>query len=188
METRARYLIPAMLVIAMLFAACGQPTGDGGTDLGSGGGSSSGSGGDDGVTTDPAGSTCPVAEEGEEPDCPVSSGTEPIVVDPGDEPTAARIVPITPGLDNVNMTVFDKHKVLDGNRLKLFFWGGVEDCYGVDHVDIEYGNDVVIATIFYGNKPDAEMCIEMAEYQAVIVQLQEPVGDRTITDGALAAT
>lgn len=187
MKTRARYLIPAVLVIALLLAACGEPGGEG-SDLGSGGGSSDSSKGDDGVTTDPAGSTCPVDEDGDAQDCPVSSGTEPIVIDPGENPTAARIVPITPGLDNVNMTVFDKHKILDGDRLKLFFWGGVEDCYGVDHVDIEYGNEVVIATIFYGSKPNADVCIELAEYQAVVVQLDEPVGGREILDGALAAT
>jgi predicted small secreted protein len=186
MKTRARYLIPAVLVVAMLFAACGRPGGEG-SDLGAGGGSSDSSKGDDGVTTDPAGSTCPVSKDGSEPDCPVSSGTEPIVVDPGED-QQARIVPITPGLQNVNMTVFDRHKVLEGDRLKLFFWGGVEDCYGVDHVDIEYGNDVVIATIFYGNKPDAEMCIEIAEYQAVVVRLDEPLGGRDIVDGGLAAT
>jgi hypothetical protein len=182
MKTTAKHLIPVMLVIAMLFAACGDPTADRGSDVAAGGGGSSGSTGDDGVTTDPAaGSTCPV----DDPECSVTS--EPIIADPGDNPTA-RDVAITPGLNNPNMTVFDKHKVLDGNKLKLFFWGGVEDCYGVDHVDVEYANDVVIATIFYGNKPQADMCIELAEYQAVTVQLDEPLGDRKVVDGALAAT
>jgi hypothetical protein len=185
MNTTTKHLIPAFLAIAILFSACGSPAPQGSDTAGGGGGSSS-SDGDDGVSTDPAaGMTCPSAAPGEQPDCPVTG--EPIVADPGENPTA-RPVAITPGLNHVNMTTFDKHKVVDGDQLKLFFWGGVEDCYGVDHVDIEYANDVVIATIFYGNKPEAEMCIEIAEYQVVTVHLEEPLGGREIVDGALAAT
>lgn len=179
MTTRAKYLIPAIVVIAVLFAACGSPASEGpGSDAGGG------SSGDPGAG---AGTTCPSPDPGKAPDCPVSSTHDPLILDPGDEPRA-RPIAITPGLENVNMTVFDKHRVVDGDRLKLFFWGGVEDCYGVDHVDIEYGNDAVTATIFYGNKPDADVCIEIAEYQVVTVQLDEPLGGRDVVDGAQAAT
>ncbi|MQB00831.1 MAG: hypothetical protein GEU78_11150 [Actinobacteria bacterium] len=182
MTTRAKHLIPTLLAITVLVAACGSP-GSEGSDPASGGGlSGSPAGSDQG-----AGTTCPSPESDEAPDCPVSSTHDPIVVDPGDK-ARARPVDITPGLKNVYTTSFDDHRVVGGDRLKLFFSGGVEDCYGVDHVDIEYGNDVVIATIFYGSKPDIQACIDIAEYQVVTVQLDEPVGGRKIVDGSLAAT
>lgn len=181
MKRRARHLIPALLVIAVLLAACGSPASEGSGSDAAGGGSS-GDSGDGG-----AGITCPSPDAGESPDCPVSSTDDPTIVDPGHD-SKARPVEITPGLMNPNMTAFDKHRVVDGDKLKLFFWGGVEDCYGVDHVDIEYGNDVVIATIFYGSKPGDLVCIEIAEYQVVTVALDEPVGDREIVDGSVAAT
>jgi hypothetical protein len=182
MTTRTKHLIPAIAAIALLLTACGSPGSDRpGSDAASGGGSS-GSPGSDPAT----GVTCPSPEAGAASDCPVSSSHDPVITDPDEKPTA-RPVDITPGLKNPSMTAFDKHRVVGGDELKLFFWGGVEDCYGVDHVDIEYGNDVVIATIFYGSKPDAEVCIEIAEYQVVTVPLEEPFGGRKIVDGSLAA-
>jgi hypothetical protein len=178
MTIEAKRLIPALLVIAVLLAACGSPASEGGGSDAAGGGSSGDSG--DGA----AGITCPSPDAGASPDCPVSSTDDPTIVDPGQN-SKARPVEITPGLLNPNMTAFDKHRVVDGDKLKLFFWGGVEDCYGVDHVDIEYGTDVIIATIFYGNKPGDLVCIEIAEYQAVRVHLDEPLEGRKVVDGAL---
>jgi len=126
------------------------------------------------------------AGAGRDLESPVTSTPEPTPIEPGGRPTA-RPVDITPDLENVRTTAFDEHRVVDGDELKLYFWGGVEECYGVDHVNIEYGNDVVIATIFYGSKPHAEVCIEIAEYQVVTVPLDEPLGGRKIVDGSQAA-
>lgn len=82
---------------------------------------------------------------------------------------------------------FDKVVVLDERTLEVRFWGGVEDCYGVDRVDVEYGKEEVIVTVYAGRVPTAEACIEIAVLTAVRVQLDEPLAGREIVDGAPSA-
>jgi hypothetical protein len=45
----------------------------------------------------------------------------------------------------------------------------------------------VLISVFTGRRPGAEVCIEIAELQAVRVTLDEPVGDRKIVDGNAGA-
>jgi hypothetical protein len=116
------------------------------------------------------------------PEDPVTSSP----VDPGDpipSPTP-RIVEPTPGLTGVHPNAFDKAVAVDGDTVRVEYYLGVEDCYGLDHVDVEYGEEVVIITLYSGNVPGAEVCIDIAEFVATIVDLDEPLNGRQIVDGA----
>jgi hypothetical protein len=113
---------------------------------------------------------------------------------PGDEPAApsdpydgAQTVEPRPGMANVHPLGFDKAVVSDDDTsVTIFFWSGVEPCYVLDHVDVEYGGEAITITLLEGHDPSAGdvACIEIAMLKKTVVQLDQPVGDRVIVDGA----
>jgi hypothetical protein len=171
MSTRSRLsllLAVAALLVAGILGAQTVGAGSRATD-----GSEPGSGGgDDGVS-----GIC-VAPSG--PD----DGRE------GPPPSAedgAQLVEPTPGMADVRPHIFD-HVVAneDGTSITVFFWSGVEPCYVLDHVDVDQGPSTISVTLFEGHDASAGdvACIEIALLKKVVVQLDAPVGDRRIVDGA----
>jgi hypothetical protein len=106
-------------------------------------------------------------------------------VDPGD---GAQLVEPSPGMSGVRPHAFD-HAVVgeDGRTVTVFFWSGVEPCYVLDHVDVGYDAKAVTITLYEGHDASAGdvACIEIALIKKVVIQLDEPVGDREIVDGGL---
>ena len=141
---------------------------------------------DDPVVTDPG--DCGEKVSGTGPDAIVSytpcpGDDDPVVTDPYD---GAQKVEPTPGMSDVYPRAFDKVVVGDDDRtLTIFFWSGVEPCYVLDHVDVDYGPGAITVTLFEGHDASAGhvACIEIALIKKVVVQLDEPVGDRRIVDG-----
>jgi hypothetical protein len=130
-----------------------------------------------GVGSDPAG---PGAQP--PPDSPVTSSP----VDPNSpipSPTP-RIVEPQPGLTDVRPQPWDAVETLGPRTLRVAFYSGVHECYGVDRVDVAYGSKTVTVALFVGRVPGNQVCVEIAEYQAVVVPLNEPMGGREIIDGA----
>lgn len=110
---------------------------------------------------------------------------DPVVTDPSH---GAQKVEPTPGMSDVYPRAFDKTVVgEDGRTLTIFFWSGVEPCYVLDHVDTDYGPGAITVTLFEGHDASAGdvACIEIALLKKVVVQLEQPVGDRRIVDGAV---
>jgi hypothetical protein len=113
---------------------------------------------------------------------------------PGDEPAVptdpydgAQLVKPTTGMSGVSPRPYDKAVVGDDDRtLTIFFWSGVEPCYVLDHIDVDYGPGAITVTLFEGYDASAGdvVCIEIALLKKVVVVLDEPVGDRRIVDGA----
>lgn len=142
---------------------------------------------DDPVVVDPG--ECGEKVSGTGPDASVSytpcpGDEDPKIVDPYD---GAQKVEPTPGMSGVAPRTFDKVVVGDDDRtLTIFFWSGVEPCYVLDHVDIDEGPGAIRVTLFEGHDASAGdvACIEIALLKKVVVQLDEPVGDRRIVDGA----
>jgi hypothetical protein len=99
----------------------------------------------------------------------------------------AQLVEPTPGMAGVRSHIFD-HAVVndDGASLTIFFWSGVEPCYVLDHVEVDEGPDAITVTLFEGHDAsDGDIaCIEIALLKKVVVELDAPVGDRRIVDGA----
>ena len=142
---------------------------------------------DNPVVTDPG--DCGEKVVGTGPDAAVSytpcpGDEEPVNTDPYG---GAQKVEPTPGMSDVYPRAFDKAVVGNGGRtLTIFFWSGVEPCYVLDHVDVDAGGDAITVTLFEGHDASAGdvACIEIALLKKVVVQLDEPVGDRRIVDGA----
>jgi hypothetical protein len=142
---------------------------------------------DDPVVTDPG--NCGEKVSGTGPEATVSytpcpGDDNPVVTNPYD---AAQNVEPTPGMSDVYPRAFDKAVVGDdGKSLTIFFWSGVEPCYVLDHVDVDYGPSAITVTLFEGHDASAGdvACIEIALIKKVVIQLDEPVGDRPIVDGA----
>jgi hypothetical protein len=112
---------------------------------------------------------------------------------PGEEPTPVepqpQVVTPTPGMADVNPRPYDSVTIGDDDRtLSIDFWSGIAPCDVLDHVDVSYGADVVTVTLFAGYDPSAGnvACIDIAQFERVVVTLDEPLNGRTIVDGALA--
>jgi hypothetical protein len=118
------------------------------------------------------------------PESPISS-----TPDPGGVPTkpTSILVKPRPGLVDVNPQPWDKAKVIGPRTVEVRFYGGVEECYGLDRVDVDERKRSVIITLHTGRVPTAEVCIEIAVLSAVRVRLTEPLGDRRLVDGAETA-
>lgn len=120
---------------------------------------------------------------------PIAGGPDDVVSNtPGDEPTGRggpqRVEP-RDGLVGVRAIPWDRHRVRDGgNAVDLFLWHGIEECYGVDRVEVRYERKVVAVTIYEGRDPEAETCIELAVRKVVRVTLEEPIGERAVVDGS----
>jgi hypothetical protein len=99
------------------------------------------------------------------------------------EPTPSLVTP-RPGLVDVRPHIWESVKVEDERTLLIQFYGGVEECYGLDHVDVEYASDSITVTLYEGRVREARTCIELAVLKAVRIELDEPVGGREIVDGA----
>jgi hypothetical protein len=142
---------------------------------------------DDPIATDPG--DCGEKVIGTGPD-----GTVSYTPCPGDEPpvatdpdAGAQLVEPTPGMADVRPHAFD-HVVVndDGSSVTVYFWSGVEPCYVIDHVDVVEGPEAVTITLFEGHDTVAGdvACIDIALLKKVVVQLDGPIGVRSITDGA----
>jgi hypothetical protein len=97
-----------------------------------------------------------------------------------------RLVVPEPGMDDIRPIRWQSVRSVDARTLMIRFTSGVEPCYVLDHVDVEYGREHVAVTLFEGHDPGAGdvACIEIAELKRVRVELAEPLGGRRVVDGA----
>lgn len=117
------------------------------------------------------------------PDTPVTSG--PATTDP--EPGGPQTVSPRPGIVDVRARPFDDARYRAGdNTVDVTFYSGIEECYGLDRVEVDYRPKAIVITLFEGRVPEAEVCIDIAVQKVVTVVLEQPKGDRRIVDGAAA--
>jgi len=151
-----------LLLLSLFGAACGEPSDD------EGGGDSSGA--------PPAGSP-------DDPDTPVSSSPDP--GGGGMDDMKAMKVMAHDGLVDARPHSYEEAKVVDsGEAVDIYFWDGIEECGGVDHVHLGYGAETVTVNLFIGRNPEAEVCTEQAVYKVFTVDLDEPLDGRKLVDGA----
>lgn len=89
-----------------------------------------------------------------------------------------------PGLDDPRPRAWESVDVENDRALLIQFYGGVEECYGLDHVDVRYSTDAITVTLYEGRVPNAGVCIEMVVLKAVRVALDEPLDGRRVVDGS----
>ena len=115
------------------------------------------------------------------PDSPVTGPPGP--GSPGPSPSPDILEP-RPGLVDVRPHPWDRAVPMGPRQVLVTFYGGVEECYGLDRVDVREEQRSVTITVHIGRVREAEVCIEVAVYQGVVVTLDAPLGDRTVRDGA----
>lgn len=115
------------------------------------------------------------------PDSPVISTPNPGGTEP--EPTPLLVTP-RPGLVDARPHAWESVGVEGESTLLIQFYGGVEECYGLDHVDVQYSPDEITVTLYVGRVPSAEVCIDMAVLKGVRVALGEPLDGRKVVDAA----
>ena len=122
------------------------------------------------------------------PDTPVSTvvppTTPPTTVAPGGG-QPKRVQPV-PGATDLRRHAFETTAPAGAQSLAVRFWNGVEPCYVLGRVDVIETVEKVTITLWTGLGPGAAgmACIQMAGYYEVVVQLQAPLGSRTVVDGA----
>ncbi len=160
-----RRSIGVLMILAMVFVACGSPSEDSSpARSGTGGGSDGNIGSDTPVssTPDPGG------------DAPLPGGR------------AQRVRP-RPGMADLHKVAWEKaRQTSSGRSLRVTYWSGVEPCNVLDHAEVSYEDKKIVVTIYEGHDPtgDDVACIEIALLKAVQVQLDEPVDGRQIVDGS----
>jgi type IV pilus biogenesis protein CpaD/CtpE len=87
------------------------------------------------------------------------------------------------GLVDIQLQQWDRARVIDERTIEVWFYGGVEECYGLARVEVEYRTRSVVITLHSGRVPTAEVCIELAVLKAVRVDLSEPLAGRPVVDG-----
>lgn len=137
-------------------------------------------GGDDDPTVNP-GQPAPTGA-----DTPVSS---PAMTQPDDyepPPPDPKRVTVVPGATNLRPQPFDSWAPVGDLQVALRFWGGVAPCFVVGRVDVVESAERVTVTVFAAVDPSAGSvsCIEIAQYQEVVADLQAPLTGRPVVDGA----
>lgn len=117
-----------------------------------------------------------------EPAPPVPPGAAPTTEGPEGE-----LVTPTPGMLDVRPVEWDEASV-DGSTVTVSWWSGVAPCNVLDHVDVVEREDEVVLTLFEGTADRDAACIELAERKRTVVELDEPVGQRRLVDGAAPAS
>jgi len=105
------------------------------------------------------------------PDQPVSATAEPL-------PPADGATPVVPedGLLDVRTLGWDHITVApDGRTLTVYFWSGVQDCYGLAGVTVDETGVVPVIQIQVGTRPGADACIDIAQAYSTIVVLGAPI-------------
>ena len=158
---RRASIVGLVLLLSLVVAACGEPSNEESNDSGAG---------------------APPATP-EDPDTPVTSSPDPGGGGMGE--MKAMPVMAQDGLVDVMPHAYEKVEVADsGDALEIYFWGGIEECGGVDHAHLAYGAERVTVNLFTGSNPEAEVCTEQAVYKVFTVEVTEPLDGRKLVDGA----
>jgi hypothetical protein len=114
------------------------------------------------------------------PDTPVTATPAPGPTGPGG---AMEVTP-RPGLVDVRPQAWDRAEPVGPRRVRVEFYGGVEECEGLDHVDVAETGERVTITLFVGRVPEAEVCIELAVLKSVTIEVEESLRGRDVVDGS----
>jgi len=133
---------------------------------GLGGGSSAGGSGEGPTGSPPTDPEAPVTNDpGAIDELPSGDGATPVEPEPG------IINAIPHAIDRVSVSP-------DGRTLTVYYWGGVEACYGLKEVRTEVDDEGLLhITVLEGTKAAAadQACIDIAMLKAATVTLDEPI-------------
>ena len=109
------------------------------------------------------------------PDTPVSSS--PLPSEPIDATAdGATLAVPRDDLSDIRTQAWDHIDVAsDGRTLTVYFWNGVDTCYGLAGVDVSTVDGVVTVIVRVGTLPYVDACIDLAQLYKTIVVLDAPV-------------
>jgi hypothetical protein len=123
----------------------------------------------------------PGAGGGSDP-APGAKGDDPVVGQPGFDggppDDGAKLITPTPGLRDVREQPWDRVSVsADGKTLTVYFWSGVDTCYGLADVKATTVDGVLKVSVFTGNRPlpADTACIDLAQLYKVVITLDQPL-------------
>lgn len=90
---------------------------------------------------------------------------------------ATRVNP-DPSVRSLSRQAWDHIKVSpNGKKLTVYFWMGVQDCYGLGRVDVVRRDGQLIVKLWTGIQKGAEhtTCIEIAQLYKTVVHLDRPI-------------
>lgn len=121
---------------------------------------------------------------------PTSDPDTPVTSDPSqrvDVPDASPSYTVPqPGQVDVRPIAWDSYNVGSDGNIYISYWSGVEPCYVLDRVEVDYAPKKVTVTLFEGHTETEEdvACIEIAVLKTTVITPDEPVGERRVVDGA----
>jgi hypothetical protein len=114
----------------------------------------------------------------------VPAGDAPMPVPGEDDTVEWRPIPVEGDLPSDGSVVGGGQVIaVDGNRVTVGFWMGVEDCYGVQRIDVAETETKVAIDITVSARDVDQVCIALAEARAVTVELDAPLGGRVVEIG-----
>ena len=130
----------------------------------------------------PPAATQPGGASNSDPGGPVGTNPGPAQpVDPIDDGWA--LIKPAKGLKDVRKQAWDHIAIApDGKTVTVYFWGGIEPCYGLSDVKAAVANGVLTVTLFTGTPANGKdvACIEIAKAYKAVVTLDKPI----VRDGA----
>jgi hypothetical protein len=122
-----------------------------------------------------AAGACPI----DDPDCGDNPATGP---DLGEE--AVMVTPRA-GLVDVAPTPWEQVTFNDDQTVAtVYWWGGNDECFGLDRVEVDLESDAVTITVFTGTEPGDVVCTMQLVAKGAEVDMGEPLGPRSVLDGA----
>jgi hypothetical protein len=148
----------------------------GGSAANPGGGSGSGTSGPGVSAPGGAGGSGPTVVDPTDPNAPITSG--PVDPNPPVPDDGWKAVGATPGLTNLRPQAWDHISISpDGKTLTVYFWSGVEACYGLSEVRVADQGRVPTVTIITGTRdlPADFACIDLAQGFKTTITLDQPL-------------
>jgi hypothetical protein len=90
----------------------------------------------------------------------------------------ATLIDPDPNVVDLNRQPWDHIRVAaNGKRLTVYFWMGIQDCYGLGVVDVSRGGGQLTVQLWTGTQPKAvgKVCPELAQLYKTIVHLDRPI-------------
>ena len=100
---------------------------------------------------------------------------------------AAQPTSPEPGVgQDVRSRQFDRAELsADGTEVDVYFYGGVQECYVLDRVDIDRADPATVElTLYEGTRPGGGVCIDLAVAYVTTVALEPPApAGAVVVDG-----
>ena len=102
--------------------------------------------------------------------------------DQPDTESGATVAVPQDGLRDIHRVFWEHVDVAaNGQQLTVYYWNGVDTCYGLASVDAQWVHGTLDIQLWTGTLPHVDACIDMAQLYQTVVQIDRQL----ITGGHL---